>query len=173
MAVMKTGQLYQAEVVIELKDTNAIERSCFVLVAESQKDVERRIRYMLDNPNYADFAIVTVRRIKTMFRAWSRVIFRDEAGRPIDREDNRHRFGVGISGQVMANDERHCRRKIGHWLLDDAPPSTSPLGRAGQLIIEDQGKPDRTKTHSADRTGGEHLHGRPLPGGAPGGGKKR
>ena len=76
---------------------------------------------------------------------------------------------------MIARSEQHARRKLGNWLIDLAcgASSDNPLGKAGQFILERLGPVDSTHVRSADRTGGEHLHGKALPGGAPSLGKRR
>ena len=169
------GQLYQIVVVGRLIDSNCLQRSAFLTCASSKEDCEKKIRWHMDVSLYEGFRVLSCDRVKPFHQLWSSTTKVADDGRPIPDTDDRQRYSVGISGTLLARSEQHARRRLANWLADLASgaSSDSPLGKAGQLILECLGPVDSTNSRSADRTGGEHLHGKALPGGAPSLGKRR
>jgi hypothetical protein len=142
---MLLGMLY----VVEVRMVNAVTgekiKHKLLLVGCEQPDIERKLKWIFDARQYSEFSISGIEKVRekvhflstfvTQEKApTSAVIERDErsqvvAGQPMITEPYDPKlYAVGITTMMLAKDEVHAMRKVGHALLSHATEGKSHSG---------------------------------------------
>ena len=176
------SQLYHVTTKGHLKD-GSVEKSKYLLIADSRQDVTDKIAYYVDLSAYDTHNIVQVERIKPNFYTLRRTIFEpeiseasqvrqeasqekkaDHTSSPTLQNKGRNLFAFGLVGHVVGKSERSIMHMLGNFLLRKANGSNAklPFAANGHFIIEELGEADSTRMSNIAKHDPYELHGKPL-----------
>lgn len=139
------GMLYVVEVRLVNRTTCEKHKHKLLVVGCEESDIERKMRWMFDKSTYKEMSITSVEKVREKVHFLSTVITQPEpaVGQVIERDERSQfvkqqqmsiepydpkLFVIGLATTMLAKDEQHALRKVGHALVSHATEGKSHSG---------------------------------------------
>ena len=137
--------LYIVDVRMVRHDTGEKYKHRLLLVGCERDDIERKVRWIFDSTEYKEMAITGIEKVREKVHFLSTVVTRPEVpiGPVIERDDGSQvvpqqktltepydpkLFAIGITTTMLAKDQEHALRKLGHALVSHTVEGNSHSG---------------------------------------------
>jgi hypothetical protein len=137
--------LYVVEVRMVTLHTNDKIRHRLLLVGCEHADIERKMKWLFAATQFKELSIAKIEKVREKVHFLSTVITqesipvgpvieRDERSQLVPQQQSRiepydpHLYAVGITTTMLAKDETHALRKVGHALVSHASVGQSHSG---------------------------------------------
>jgi hypothetical protein len=141
------GMLYVVDVRLSRSDTKEIFKHRLLIVGCEHADIERKLRWVFDASTYKEMSITGIEKVRDKVHFLSTKVFQmtPAVGPVIERDDHSQTvsqnktkiepfdpklFAVGIATTMLAKDQFHALRKVGHAIVSQATEGTSHSGAA-------------------------------------------
>ena len=139
------GMLYVVDVRLVRHDTGEKHKHRLLLVGCEHADIERKMRWMFDAAVYKEMSITGIDKVREKVHFLSTVVTQPDAPvGPVIARDERSQvvqqqktltepydprlFAIGITTTMLAKDQEHALRKLGHALVSHATEGRSHSG---------------------------------------------
>lgn len=139
------GMLYVVDVRLVRNDTGEKHKHRLLLVGCEHADIERKLRWVFDATEYKEMAITGIEKVREKVHFLSTVVTQPDAPvGPVIARDERSQvvpqqqtltepydpklFAIGITTTMLAKDQEHAMRKLGHALVCHATEGQSHSG---------------------------------------------
>lgn len=141
--------LYIVSVRMILKETGEKIKEKVLIVGCRESDINSKLRWAYDQSKYSSFSVSEIEKVREKIHVISTsikqekstdlaVIERSDGTKNIEYpamkiEDQIKKFAIGITSVVVASDEEHAMRKIGHAIIN----RTNGKSHSGASLSED------------------------------------
>ena len=140
------GMLHIVEVRMVNRHTGETIKQKLLVVGSEAADIEKKLRWVFDISSYAEFSITGVEKVREKVHTISTSItqHREEAKGPLVKQHGEVKeisqenhggdkyspncYAVGITTTMLAKDEEHALRKVGHAIVSSATGVDSHAG---------------------------------------------
>jgi hypothetical protein len=138
--------LYVVEVRLVNTVTGERIKHKLLMVGSEAPDIERKLKWIFDGTMYKEFSIASIEKVREKVHFLSTVITQDKSpsGPVVKQVDGSKSvnqsvaavptayapklYAIGITTTMVAADEAHCMRKVGHALISHAIEGRSHTG---------------------------------------------